>query len=280
MRKFKKAAVMICIAETLIVVGGTAACAAKNSNTAPQPETIITSEAQPETETAPPSGIQPKTETAPPSEAQPKTETAPPGEAQPKTEAAPPSGIQQAEAPISEAPQTTVQTNIPQQNANQPAPSGNGQISLEDAKNAALTDAGLSAADVIYTKEKLDYEDGIAVYEIEFYAGNVDYEYEINAATGTVYSKSVETYHNQTEHGHNGHNGHAGTSNNYISIDSAKSIALNHAGFSETEVSRLKSEFDIDDGAAVYEVEFDKDGREYEYTINAADGSIIEFDLD
>lgn len=74
--------------------------------------------------------------------------------------------------------------------------------------------------------------------------------------------------------------GRTGTSETYIGTDSAEMIALNHAGFSETEVSLLKCEFDIDDGLAVYEVEFDKDGREYEYTINAVDGSIIEYDVD
>ena len=188
--------------------------------------------------------------------------------------------IQQETVQANETTQTAAQPDAAQQNTNQPTPSDDGQISLQDAKSAALADAGVSETDVIYTKEKSDYEDGIMVYDIEFYAGNVEYEYEINAATGEVYSKSVDTHYDQTGHGHNGHSGHTGTADSYIGNDSAETIALNHASFSETEVSRLKSEFDIDDGLAVYEVEFDKDGREYEYKINAIDGSIIEYDID
>lgn len=76
-----------------------------------------------------------------------------------------------------------------QQNTGQ---SGNEQISLDDAKNAALADAGVSASDVTYTKEKLDYEDGIAVYDIEFFADGVEYEYTINAVDGTVVERDVD----------------------------------------------------------------------------------------
>lgn len=249
MRKLGKATIsMICIAQALFVIGSTAACAAKSENTAPQ-EPVQTNEI--------------RRETVPPKETQ--QETMQPKETQQET-------VQSYEtAQIAAKPDAAVQS------TNQPVSRDDGQISLEDAKKAALTDAGLSDTDVIYTKEKTDYEDGIMVYEIEFYAGNAEYEYEINAATGTVYSKSVETHHTQTGHGHDKH---TGTSQTDIGADSAEAIALNHAGFLETEVSRLKSEFDIDDGRAVYEVEFDKDGREYEYKIDATDGSIIEFDLD
>ena len=193
---------------------------------------------------------------------------------------------QQGSAQQNAAQQNTTQQNTTQQNTElpsttqqnqvQPTPSSNGQISVDAAKNAALTDAGLSSSEVVFTKEKLDYEDGIAVYDIEFYTNTMEYEYEINATTGAVYSKDVETLHTGT--GHGGHT--TQTSGNYIGDDSAKSIALNHAGFSAADVTRLKSEFDIDDGQAVYEVEFYKDGREYEYTISAADGFIIEYDVD
>ena len=42
------------------------------------------------------------------------------------------------------------------------------QITLEEAKNKALADAGLKAAEVTFTKEKADTEDGVPVYEVEF----------------------------------------------------------------------------------------------------------------
>lgn len=164
----------------------------------------------------------------------------------------------------------TIQSGTPSSDATQP-----GQISLEDAKQAALADAGVSASDVLYTKEALDYENGTAVYDIEFYVDNVEYEYEINAVTGVVYSKNVETHQTQT-----GYGAQTGAAEMYIDADNAKSTALNHAGFSEADVSRLRTEFDMEDGQAVYEVDFDKDGREYEYKINAIDGSILEYEVD
>lgn len=182
----------------------------------------------------------------------------------------------QQETPASnEVQQTTEQSDITQQNAKQPDQSGNEQISLDEAKNIALTDAGLSASDVIYTKEKLDYEDGAAVYEIAFYAGNTAYEYEVNAATSAIYSKDVDMHHNEMVHGH-----HDGISQADVSAEEAKTIALNHAGFSDEDVVFVQSEFDFDNGQAVYEVEFTKDGKEYEYTINAQDGTVIAYEID
>lgn len=66
----------------------------------------------------------------------------------------------------------------------------------------------------------------------------------------------------------------------YISIDQAKSIAVGHAGLSVSEVRFSKAKLENDDGYTVYEIEFYKDRMEYEYTINATDGSILEYDSD
>ena len=263
---FKKTLVsVICMVEMLVVIGSMSACGVSVGNAASQQENAVTNESQQTTAT-----------NAASLEATPSSETqqtgAPSNENQ---QAAPLTKLQQDTVPSDTAQQNTAQPNTTQQNTAQPTQPGNGQISLDDAKQAALTDAGISASDAQYTKEKLDYEDGTAVYEIEFYAGNTQYEYEINAATGAVYSKSVETFPEQASNGNK-----TGTSTTYIDVDNAKSIALNHAGFSEADVSRFKSEFDIDDGWAVYEIEFNKGGREYEYKINATDGSIIEYDVD
>ncbi|MCM1267215.1 MAG: PepSY domain-containing protein [Bacteroidales bacterium] len=181
----------------------------------------------------------------------------------------------QEEAPAVEAPKQEETPTV--ETAPKPA-TGDGQISPDEAKAVALEDADV-IGEVTYTKAKLDYEDGIAIYEIEFFADNTEYEYEINAATGSVYSKSVEAHH-----------GHAekvpvqdvtlGASDAYIDADSAVAAALAHAGFSDTDVRITKQEFDYDDGRAEYEIEFYKDGREYEYTIDAADGSVLEYDID
>jgi len=60
------------------------------------------------------------------------------------------------------------------------------KIGTDAAKNAALGHAGVSASDVRGFKCELDRENGREVYEIEFRAGGYEYEYEIDAQTGSV----------------------------------------------------------------------------------------------
>lgn len=190
-------------------------------------------------------------------------------------QASQPDANQTSQPDANQTPQGTDQNNGEQSANNQPQQSGDGQISIDTAKNTALADAGLSSSDVTFTKEKLDYEDGIAVYEIEFYTSTHEYEYEINAATGVICSKDVEERKTST-----GQSGDTGNSANYIGIDNAKSIAVSHAGFSVADVSFSKAKLDKDDGQTVYEIEFYKDGFEYEYKIDAVTGSILEYETD
>lgn len=70
-------------------------------------------------------------------------------------------------------------------------PSSN-YIGIDKAKSIALKDAGLSASSVTFTKAKLDREDGIRVYEIEFFTRDMEYEYEINATSGKIRDKDIE----------------------------------------------------------------------------------------
>lgn len=68
---------------------------------------------------------------------------------------------------------------------------------------------------------------------------------------------------------------------NLISEDEAKAIALEHAGFSAEEVKFTKVQLDFDDGRYEYEIEFNVGyEKEYDYTVNAENGAILEFDLD
>ena len=65
-------------------------------------------------------------------------------------------------------------------------------IGVDKAKSIALKDAGVSASSVTFTKAKLDRDDGVAVYEIEFYSGDTEYEYEIDATSGAVRDRDSE----------------------------------------------------------------------------------------
>ena len=57
---------------------------------------------------------------------------------------------------------------------------------------AALKDAGVSSSSATFMKAKLDRDDGYYLYEIEFYSGDMEYEYEINALTGAILERDRE----------------------------------------------------------------------------------------
>lgn len=153
--------------------------------------------------------------------------------------------------------------------ASQEKPAASNRITLEEAKKVALDDAKLTAADVTFTKAKLDYDDGRAVYDIEFYSGAKEYDYEIDAATGRILEKDIDINDdvNAPTEGQD--------SQTYITAEQAKAAALSAAGFSASEVRGLKAEFDFDDGRAVYEVEFKKGIFEYDYDIDAVSGKVL-----
>lgn len=194
-----------------------------------------------------------------------------------KTETAEPSaqteiGSKQEQSTVSPQTQVTVPVpSEPKQQGSQPANNGDVQVSLETAKNTALADAGVSASDATFTKAKQDYDDGMLVYDVEFYTATHEYDYEISASTGKIISRDAEAF--QTNHGNTG-------GSSYIGVDSAKSTALSHAGLSASSVAFSKAKLENDDGYTVYEIEFYCGGTEYDYTIDASSGRILEYDID
>ena len=65
-------------------------------------------------------------------------------------------------------------------------------IGVEKAKEIALKDAGLTGKKVWFEKAKLDRDDGVLQYEIEFRRGYKEYEYDIHAYTERILDKDVE----------------------------------------------------------------------------------------
>ena len=152
-------------------------------------------------------------------------------------------------------------------------------ISLEKAKEIALDHAGVKATDATFVKAKSDYEDGRAVFEIEFVvsSGNTikEYDYEIAASDGSIISYDYDIEGDSTPTAIQ-----AGSSQNTseISLEKAKEIALSHAGVASANAFEMEGKLDWDDGMSIYEIEFKAGGYEYNYEVDAATGSIVEFD--
>ena len=85
-------------------------------------------------------------------------------------------------------------------------------ISLEEAKEIALKDAGLNEATqkIVFTREELNRNSGKPCYILEFYTAKKQYSYKVDAKDGSI----IEAYH-------------------FILLADAKKIALDDAGVSE-----------------------------------------------
>lgn len=151
-------------------------------------------------------------------------------------------------------------------------------IGKQKAKEIALKQAGVSESDAQRMMVKPDWDDGVRIYEVEFTANGREYDYEIDAETGTVLSQDSDAEYTAASAGTSAASATAGTGD--IGSAKAKSIALNHAGVKESAADFLYAEADWDDGRRIYDVEFYANGKEYDYEILAADGTILSYDYD
>lgn len=165
------------------------------------------------------------------------------------------------------------------------ANNSNDTITAAKAKEIALRHAGIAADKVAYIKAEYDYDDGVRQYEVEFKVDKVEYDYVINAVTGSVigYEKDYDDDYRKPANKETADSKPAQTSAaqaEVISAAKAKEIALKHAGVDASKASVIKAEYDVDDGKKVYEVEFRVDRVEYEYEINAVTGAVIKHEKD
>lgn len=166
-----------------------------------------------------------------------------------------------------EASRNDTATSAPAQTAASPAEK---MITAEEAKSAALNHAGLTASEVTFTKTELDYDDGVAEYDVEFYTSSNEYEYEIKASDGMVIKYSKEALELPAMK----------SSQTVITAEEAKAAALEYAGLAASDVRFTKAGLDYDDGAAEYEIEFRYGQKEYEFKIDAYSGEILEIEIE
>ena len=145
---------------------------------------------------------------------------------------------------------------------------GTGTVDEAAAQKIALEHAGVKAADATITKSKLDYEDGRQVYDIEWYAGGAKYDYEIATDTGEIISSAYE----EKTMG-------ADSKNITVSEADAKKTALDRVS-GATDKDLYEWKLDYDDGRPEYEGKIIYGGTEYEFTIDAATGSVTEWDAE
>ena len=140
-------------------------------------------------------------------------------------------------------------------------------ISENEAKSIALKDAGITEDQTSGIRVKLERDDGVHQYEGEFYAGDKEYDYEIDAVTGNILNKDMDIEDDFQK---------SGTSDASISEGEARKIALNEvSGAGENDI-RIHQ--DKDDGRTIYEGTIIYKERKYEFEIDANSGKILEWE--
>ena len=128
-------------------------------------------------------------------------------------------------------------------------------ISLEEAKEIALKDAGLNEATqkIVFTREELSRNSGKPCYILEFYTAKKQYSYKVDAKNGSI----MEAYH-------------------FILLADAKKIALDDAGVN------VKVVFTTEDLVAggikspYYYFAFESASARWTYKIDAVLGVIMD----
>lgn len=162
------------------------------------------------------------------------------------------------------------------------------------AQETALADAGVEEADAWNLRTKPDRENGEDVVEVEFSAGDNSYEYVIRESDGMILEWSIEGKDagnalaeltleagapaqdgtgQETE-------GTAADGTVLIGIGAAKEIVLQDLGADAEDAVFRKLKFEYDGRFYEYEMELYLGRAEYEYTVDAQSGQILEFEED
>ena len=103
---------------------------------------------------------------------------------------------------------------------------------------------------------------------MEFYAGNKEYDYDIDALTGEIRSYDFDAEYYAP----------SSSQDNLIGESKAKSIVKDRAGSTSGTFREFK--LDWDDGRAVYEGEYRVGWTEYDFEIDASTGTVLEWSVD
>lgn len=159
--------------------------------------------------------------------------------------------------------------------------------SAAQSQALAVEDAGVTECSI--HRVELDTEDGRQVYEVEFFAGNTEYDYTIDRETGEILScdQDIEGWglgngqQNGSGNGNgrkNGQDNSAASASGPITLEEAVQLVLDRVpGASASDV---QIEFERDDGKDIYEGEVTCNRTEHEFQIDASTGNFIEWSVD
>lgn len=158
--------------------------------------------------------------------------------------------------------------------AQNPTVQAAGAVDEAKAKQIALDHAGVSESDTAFLLVKPDYDDGVAVYDVEFYvaATNSEFDYEIDAATGEIrsYDYDAENYAPAQQ----------GTAASGQTMSEAEIRAIALAKVPGATENDIRLNLDRDDGRLRYEGKIIYQGMEYDFEIDAYSGAIQEWDAE
>lgn len=153
------------------------------------------------------------------------------------------------------------------------------ELTLEEAKTVVLENAQKDfKKDAVLDTEvmsKVDYEDNIKVYEIDFIMEGVEYHYEIKASDGSILDKDRDIITN-----YNPSNNSSNSNPAPISLEEAKKVVLKDINKEEKEVTFIKQKEDRDNGIFVYKIEFYTNEKKYEFEVKKENGEIIEKEME
>lgn len=153
----------------------------------------------------------------------------------------------------------------------QQSTASSGAIDEAQARSIALEHAGVAESDAKFYRVERDNDDGRAVYEVEFYSGNTEYDYEISAETGEIlsYDSDIEGWAAQSA---------SSTSGSAVTLEQARALVAER--IPGVSADSVQIEQDREDGRTVYEGEVYYDRTEYEFEIDASTGSFIKWSVD
>ena len=148
-------------------------------------------------------------------------------------------------------------------------------ISKEEARTNLAKYINVEEEDIYF--ENVDLEMDNNQYEVDFYYNNQEYEAKIDAKEGKIiYTDYPLNSTNTTNNGNGNQNGNS--TQEEITLEEAKQIALKHANLNENDVTLVKAEIEHD-GEGMYEIEWRDATYEYEFDISRT-GNVLHYDKD